>query len=294
MRDNGVGNDQPSPQSGWQIAIVGFATLVLASAGALTFAVLERDAAMDSKAKYAQQLAALFEEGNFSPQQRDVVERMLSHHGDHWCLPHMTADDPWSFKGSLYFTLVLISTVGYGDLAPETTAGKVAAFVISAVGIPLMLSFTVPLSRRLVGALAGAVRRMYITHAVSRAMDAVELSMGGLRARTNSGKIRVDYKRRLPCHKGVGLSQHDLWQVELWALSAMMILIAVAIAACAALLTAVEGWTLEDSDGNLQCASPFGADLLKESGRGATFIPDADEEDDDNVDSANEYQALLR
>ena len=42
-----------------------------------------------------------------------------------------------SWVDSFYFTVVTLTTVGYGDLAPETTAGKVftVAYILIGIGI---------------------------------------------------------------------------------------------------------------------------------------------------------------
>ena len=43
----------------------------------------------------------------------------------------------WSLVDSAYFSVVTIATVGYGDLAPKTTAGKIftMAYIFSGIGI---------------------------------------------------------------------------------------------------------------------------------------------------------------
>ena len=44
---------------------------------------------------------------------------------------------PWTFGNSLYFVLVLITTIGYGHLYPETWQGQVFCIFFSLVGIPV-------------------------------------------------------------------------------------------------------------------------------------------------------------
>jgi len=44
-----------------------------------------------------------------------------------------------SFFDSLYFTVVTISTVGYGDINPTTTVGKVLAIVLVVLGVAVFL-----------------------------------------------------------------------------------------------------------------------------------------------------------
>jgi hypothetical protein len=44
-----------------------------------------------------------------------------------------------SFFDALYFTIVTISTVGYGDINPTTTAGKILAIVLVVLGVAIFL-----------------------------------------------------------------------------------------------------------------------------------------------------------
>ena len=57
-----------------------------------------------------------------------------------------------SFIDALYFTIVTISTVGYGDIHPVGTAGKLLSIVLIVIGIGTFLSiithFTKPLFQR--------------------------------------------------------------------------------------------------------------------------------------------------
>ena len=45
-----------------------------------------------------------------------------------------------SFTEAFYFTVVTISTVGYGDINPSTVAGRVLAIVLIVVGVGTFLA----------------------------------------------------------------------------------------------------------------------------------------------------------
>ncbi len=47
----------------------------------------------------------------------------------------------WSTVDSLYFTVVTLLTIGYGDLTPTTDASKLFTVVYALVGVGLLASF---------------------------------------------------------------------------------------------------------------------------------------------------------
>lgn len=47
----------------------------------------------------------------------------------------------WSWLDSLYFSVVTLTTVGYGDLTVQTTAGKIFTMLYLFVGIGVLLAF---------------------------------------------------------------------------------------------------------------------------------------------------------
>lgn len=47
----------------------------------------------------------------------------------------------WTWVDSIYFSVVTLTTIGYGDFAPKTDAGKIFTIVYILLGIGMILSF---------------------------------------------------------------------------------------------------------------------------------------------------------
>ncbi len=47
----------------------------------------------------------------------------------------------WTIIDSLYFSVVTLTTIGYGDFSPQTDAGKIFTIIYIIVGIGMILSF---------------------------------------------------------------------------------------------------------------------------------------------------------
>jgi voltage-gated potassium channel Kch len=47
----------------------------------------------------------------------------------------------WSYIDSLYFSVVTLTTIGYGDFTPQTDTGKIFTVFYIIVGIGVILSF---------------------------------------------------------------------------------------------------------------------------------------------------------
>ena len=44
----------------------------------------------------------------------------------------------WTFLDSIYFTIITFTTIGYGDLTPQTSNGKILTIILSFIGIAIV------------------------------------------------------------------------------------------------------------------------------------------------------------
>uniref|UniRef100_A0AC35EVX3 Potassium channel domain-containing protein n=1 Tax=Panagrolaimus sp. PS1159 TaxID=55785 RepID=A0AC35EVX3_9BILA len=46
---------------------------------------------------------------------------------------------PWSFSDSILFAFTVITTIGYGNVAPRTLGGRIFCIIYGLIGIPFTL-----------------------------------------------------------------------------------------------------------------------------------------------------------
>lgn len=49
--------------------------------------------------------------------------------------------EDWSWLDSLYFSVITLTTIGFGDFAPQTDIGKAFTIVYIIIGVGLILAF---------------------------------------------------------------------------------------------------------------------------------------------------------
>lgn len=47
----------------------------------------------------------------------------------------------WSWLDSIYFSIITLTTIGYGDFSPQTNGGKLFTIFYILIGIGIILSF---------------------------------------------------------------------------------------------------------------------------------------------------------
>ncbi|VDM59133.1 unnamed protein product [Angiostrongylus costaricensis] len=60
-------------------------------------------------------------------------------HFDNLRMQLVNEEDKWSFGNSLIFTFSVITTIGYGHIAPETFYGRIFCIIFGLIGVPLTL-----------------------------------------------------------------------------------------------------------------------------------------------------------
>ncbi|XP_068250020.1 potassium channel subfamily K member 18 isoform X2 [Palaemon carinicauda] len=58
---------------------------------------------------------------------------------DGWDGSEDTTKQQWTFAGALFYSIILITTIGYGHIAPKTDWGKVITIIYAIPGVPLMM-----------------------------------------------------------------------------------------------------------------------------------------------------------
>uniref|UniRef100_A0A3Q3XD88 Potassium channel domain-containing protein n=1 Tax=Mola mola TaxID=94237 RepID=A0A3Q3XD88_MOLML len=118
-------------------------TVLYLLVGAAVFEALESDGESTEKRALEQKLSELKRRYGFDEDDYREVERVALQAGPH------RAGQRWKFAGSFYFTITVISTIGYGHAAPCTDAGKDFCMVYAALGIPLTLVMFQSLGERM-------------------------------------------------------------------------------------------------------------------------------------------------
>uniref|UniRef100_A0A3Q1IN48 Potassium channel domain-containing protein n=1 Tax=Anabas testudineus TaxID=64144 RepID=A0A3Q1IN48_ANATE len=138
--------------------------------GAAVFDALESESESSRKKALEQKLNELKKKYGFAEDDFREVERVavLSE-------PYR-AGRQWKFAGSFYFAITVITTIGYGHVAPRTDAGKAFCMFYAVLGIPLTLVMFQSLGERI---------NTFVLYLLRRAKEGLglqktEVSMGNM------------------------------------------------------------------------------------------------------------------
>ncbi|XP_010603679.2 potassium channel subfamily K member 16 [Fukomys damarensis] len=112
--------------------------------GATIFQLLEKPAEAESRDQFQMEKLRFLE--NYTCLDRWALEQFVQVILEAWVKgvnPKGNSTNPsnWDFGSSFFFSSTVITTIGYGNLAPSTEAGQVFCVFFAMVGIPLNVVF---------------------------------------------------------------------------------------------------------------------------------------------------------
>uniref|UniRef100_A0A8D0H3Z2 2P domain potassium channel Talk-1 n=1 Tax=Sphenodon punctatus TaxID=8508 RepID=A0A8D0H3Z2_SPHPU len=106
--------------------------------GAMVFQMLEKQAEAQSRDQF--QLEKLSFLQNYTCLDRQALEQFVQVRGTS-CVWVPSYPGNWDFSNSFFFAGTVVTTIGYGNLAPSTVAGQVFCVFYALFGVPLNLAF---------------------------------------------------------------------------------------------------------------------------------------------------------
>ncbi|XP_039193036.1 potassium channel subfamily K member 16 [Crotalus tigris] len=130
-------------QLSWTLTLV-FGYLFYLLLGATVFQLLEKQAEAQSRDQF--QMKKLMFLQNYTCLDRQALEQFVQVIMEAWekgVNPEGNSNNPsnWDFSNSFFFAGTVVTTIGYGNLAPSTVAGQVFCVFYALFGVPLNLAF---------------------------------------------------------------------------------------------------------------------------------------------------------
>ncbi|XP_054828289.1 potassium channel subfamily K member 16-like [Eublepharis macularius] len=146
--------------------------------GAMVFQLLEKQAEAKSRDQFQVEKLKFLQ--NYTCLDRQALEQFVQVIMEVWekgVNPEGNSTNPsnWDFSNSFFFAGTVVTTIGYGNLAPSTVAGRVFCVFYALFGVPLNLAFLNQLGKGLSAHLINLERWV---HKPGRAQVAQTLAMG--------------------------------------------------------------------------------------------------------------------
>ncbi|KAJ6666820.1 hypothetical protein lerEdw1_018822 [Lerista edwardsae] len=112
--------------------------------GAMVFQLLEKQAEAKTRGQFQTEKLKFLQ--NYTCLDRQALEQFVQVIMEAWekgVNPEGNSTNPsnWDFSNSFFFAGTVITTIGYGNLAPSTVAGQVFCVFYALFGVPLNLAF---------------------------------------------------------------------------------------------------------------------------------------------------------
>lgn len=153
------------------------------------------------------------------------------------------AFEKWSIVDSLYFACVCFSTVGYGDLAPQTVGGKIFTCFFGFAGISLLGAAVATIGSKLIQAEADTVK-IAQSESRKRILQLYD-KMPRLRSAKNKGDdtgLAEEARKEYVALPRLPQAVVDAWKTLRWLGQSLLV-----VAAGGLIMGRVEGWSIVDS-----------------------------------------------
>ncbi|KAL5008831.1 hypothetical protein ScPMuIL_014412 [Solemya velum] len=155
--------------------------------GAVVFSAIEEEDEMERR-KHIEHYINTFLDNNSCMEKSELLDLLTTIRKDKHFVIRLLDERrngsvyvQWDFTGSFSFVVSVVSTIGYGDMAPRTGFGKIAVVVYALIGIPINMIFLQGIGHQMTR-LAARVNRLRVCArrpTVSRVLNMLLIVLAG-------------------------------------------------------------------------------------------------------------------
>eukprot|EP00794_Sanderia_malayensis_P009709 gene9709-10695_t len=123
--------------------------------GGAIFQLLEKANKLSMDRKYKLKLVNFQQKYNISTSDMSYIEETIAHYGQH------SVSSDWNYGNAVFFAGSTILTVGYGNIVPRTTQGKVFCMIYALFGIPIACLALRSLGEKMMNIQISLIRKAY-------------------------------------------------------------------------------------------------------------------------------------